>query len=405
MNVKQIRESMATVQSELDATTNLVASENRSMNEEETTKFDKNLDKYESLNKDLERATKMEEIRAKQAANVTPVSTEPTKEDKEKDKMVRDFSFGAAVRAAYDKNSLSGVEKELHQEGELEMSRIGKSSNGVVIPSMILNRAAVLENSTTGTQAQSFVQGVYANTILGDLGVTTLSTTTNQTIPIIPTVTTQWEGEADAAADGGSAMTKKDMSPKRLASYLDYSRQAAMQHNESLESALRTAIQSAIAAKVEYAIFTDDSPNGAYQWIANGKTAINDSDATTAFLDVVEEVISNNFNKGNLGFAISADLFTELHTAAKISGVNPLVVEDMIMGKPARFSSQIADITNPAFYYGDWSKLQIANFGGIEILADPYTQAVSGKNRLVLNSYFDAVLVQDGAISVGTVGA
>ena len=75
------------------------------------------------------------------------------------------------------------------------------------------------------------------------------------------------------------------------------------------------------------------------------------------------------------------------------------------MGKPARFSSQLAQLTaRDAFYYGNWSKLQIAQFGGIEILADPYTQAISGKNRLVLNSYWDASLVQDAAISVGTLG-
>ena len=76
----------------------------------------------------------------------------------------------------------------------------------------------------------------------------------------------------------------------------------------------------------------------------------------------------------------------------------------MIMGVMAKFSNQIADITNPAVYYGDFSKVQIAQFGGVEILVDPYTQAVSGTNRLILNSYWDAALVQDAAISVGTFG-
>jgi len=35
---------------------------------------------------------------------------------------------------------------------------------------------------------------------------------------------------------------------------------------------------------------------------------------------------------------------------------------------------------------------------------DPYTQAIKGTNRLILNSYWDMALVQDGAISVGTLG-
>jgi hypothetical protein len=119
---------------------------------------------------------------------------------------------------------------------------------------------------------------------------------------------------------------------------------------------------------------------------------------------LVEEVQSNNHNRGNLGFAISNDFFTEVYTAAQVSGVNPLVINEMIMGVMAKFSNQIADITNPAVYYGDWSKVQIAQFGGVEILMDPYTQAIKGTNRLILNSYWDAALVQDAAISVGTFG-
>ena len=52
------------------------------------------------------------------------------------------------------------------QEGEREMAAIGRSSNGIVIPAMVLNRAVITENGTTGVEAQSFVDAVYANTIL-----------------------------------------------------------------------------------------------------------------------------------------------------------------------------------------------------------------------------------------------
>ncbi len=97
-------------------------------------------------------------------------------------------------------------------------------------------------------------------------------------------------------------------------------------------------------------------------------------------------------------------MFSEVYTAAQISGVNPLIIDEAIMGVKAKFSNQIADITNPAVYYGDFSKVMIAQFGGIEILSDPYSGAISGTNRLILNSYWDAALVQSNAISVGTFG-
>ncbi len=399
-NSKVIREEIGEVKTSLDALENLVSDENRDFSEEEKVSFDTNMERLTELVDELPKVEKEEEIRMK-AANLggSPVVAE-TKEEKE---IIRDFSFGKAVRAAFG-GKLDGVELEMAQEGQKEMTAIGRSANGVVIPSMILNRAVVTENGTSGIETQSFVDAVYANTILDDLGVTRVTSTTDQRIPILGAVTTQWEGETDAAADGGSAMSKKDLAPKRLASYVDFSKQAAMQHNESLEGALRNSIAQAVGAKVEFALFTDDSANGSYNFLGQGKTALTNANITNLMMALVEQVQSNNHNRGNLGFAISNDLFSEVYTAAQVSGVNPLIINEAIMGVQAKFSNQIADITNPAVYYGDFSKVQIAQFGGVEILVDPYTQAVSGTNRLILNSYWDAALVQDAAISVGTFG-
>lgn len=399
-NSKAIREEIGSVKGEIDSLETLVTSENRDFTEEETLSFDKNMERLTALVEELPKVQKEEEIRMK-AANLggSPV-VEQTKEEK---RIIKDFSFGKAVRAAFG-GKLEGVEAEMAQEGEREMNAIGRSSNGVVIPSMVLNRAVITENGTTGIEQQSFVDAVYANTILGDLGITQVSSSTDQRIPILGAVSTQWETEVSDAIDGGSASSKKDLAPKRLAAYVDYSKQAAMQANGSLESALRNSIAQAVGAKVEYALFTDDSANGAYAYLGAGKTPVTNADITDLLMGLVEEVQSNNHNRGNLGFAISNDLFTEMYTAAQVSGVNPLIINEMVMGVMAKFSNQIADITNPAVYYGDWSKVQVAQFGGVEILMDPYTQAIKGTNRLILNSYWDAALIQSDAISVGTFG-
>ena len=400
-NSKTIREEIGEVKVALDALENLVSEENRDFSEDEKVSFDTNMERLTELVDELPKVEKEEEIRMK-AANLggSPVVAE-TKEEKE---IVRDFSFGKAVRAAYGEK-LDGVELEMAQEGQREMNAIGRSANGVVIPSMILNRAVVTENGTSGIETQSFVDAVYANTILDDLGVTRVSTTTDQRIPILGAVSTQWETEVSDAIDGGSAMSKKDLAPKRLASYVDFSKQAAMQHNESIESALRNSIAQAVGAKVEYALFTDDSGNGAYNYLGQGKTPVTNANITNLMMALVEEVQSNNHNRGNLGFAISNDLFSDVYTAAQVSGVNPLIINEAIMGVKAMFSNQIADIASkPVVYYGDFSKVQIAQFGALELLVDPYTQAIKGTNRLILNSYWDAALVQDAAISVGNFG-
>jgi HK97 family phage major capsid protein len=399
-NSLEIREEIGSVKNILDSLETLVSSENRDFSEDEKVSFDTNMERLTTLVEELPKTEKLEEIRLK-AANLSgaPVAT-TNNEEKE---IVRDFSFGKAVRAAFG-GKLEGVELEMAQEGEKEMSAIGRSSNGIVIPSMILNRAVITENGTSGIEQTSFIDAVYANTILADLGITRISTSTDQRIPILGAVSTQWETEVSDAIDGGSAMSKKDLSPRRLAAYVDYSKQAAMQANSSLETALRNSIAQAVGAKVEYALFTDDTANGAFEWLGNGKTELTNASISALVLALIEEVQGNNHNRGNLGFALSNDVFSDVYAAAQVSGVSPLIVNEMIMGMMAKFSNQIADITNPAVYYGDWSKVQVAQFGGVEIIMDQYTQAIKGTNRLILNSYWDAALVQDAAISVGTFG-
>jgi len=399
-NSLEIREEIGSVKNILDSLEALVSSEDRDFTADEKVSFDTNMERLTTLVEELPKTEKLEEIRLK-AANLggSPVAT-VSKEERE---IVKDFSFGKAVRAAFG-GKLEGVELEMAQEGEKEMHAIGRSSNGIVIPSMILNRAVITENATSGVEQQSFVDAVYANTILGDLGVTRIATSTDQRIPILGAVSTQWETEVSDAIDGGSAMSKKDLAPRRLAAYVDYSKQAAMQANSSLETALRNSIAQAVGAKVEYALFTDDTANGAFEWLADGKTPVTNASISALVLALIEEVQGNNHNRGNLGFALSNDVFSDVYAAAQVSGVSPLIVNEMIMGMMAKFSNQIADITNPAVYYGDWSKVQVAQFGGVEILMDPYTQAIKGTNRLILNSYWDAALIQANAISVGTLG-
>jgi len=417
-NSNTIRELIADKRKALDELQALVKAEDRDFTEDEQTLWDEDMAEMERLMPELDKKEKEEAIRLKAAsiggkpivqvdvgnAAGTGIQGEP----KDLKKIVKEFSFQAAVRAAITGKFDDGLHKEMHEEGTREMRAIGQDAVGIVIPGIITNakqeRAVITENSTTGIEVTSFVDGVYANTILGDLGVTRLSSNTDQRIPIIPSLTTQWEGETDDAADGGSAITKKDLSPTRLASFLDYSIQAAMQHNESLDAALRRGFQEAVGAKVEFAVFTDDTGNGGPADIGAGKTPVGGATVTLNALGLVEEIITNNQLRGNLGFAISNTIYTEYWTAVQATGVSPLINESTmtIQGYPFFFSSQIADIAvgEEATYFGDWSKFYMASFGGVEILTDPFTQAIGGKVRLVLNSYWDFVLAQDSAISV-----
>ena len=107
-NSKVIREEIGEVKTSLDALENLVSEENRDFSEDEKVSFDTNMERLTELVDELPKVEKEEEIRMK-AANLggSPVVAE-TKEEKE---IVRDFSFGKAVRAAYGEKLDGGSEE------------------------------------------------------------------------------------------------------------------------------------------------------------------------------------------------------------------------------------------------------------------------------------------------------
>jgi len=402
MNINTIREKIGETNKALDNLETLVKTEDREFTAEESTKFDELIAEVERLTNELEKSEKQEAVRRK-AANVAPVTFDLG--TKEEDRVAKEYSFVDAMKAAMGDTKREGLIDEMHQEAVKEMRAIGQTPKGQVsIPSTILqNRAVITENGTTGIQGRSFIDAVYSQTILGDLGVTRLDAVLDQRIPIMGAVSTQWEGETDAAADGGTALSKIDLAPKRLASYVDVSKLATLQHGNVLESLIRSNIVKSVGAKVQYALFTDDTANGSYEWLGNGKTPVNGASLNEVVMLLIEEIMTNNHEMPTNRFAMATDLFNLAYTEAQVSGVNGLVVNDAILGRMVKFSNQIAAIsTLPVAYYGDWSKVFVAQFGAIDILYDPYTQAISGKDRLVLNSFWDAALVQDAALSVGT---
>lgn len=422
-NPNEIRKDIEAVEvrlNELEA----LSDKNGGLTDEESTEYSAKVDELARLNDEFDKAEKLNELRLKGAkdklkqdkntadrvANVIPKQTKTDNEDQAS----RAFNFGKALRGLYT-GKFEGVEGEMHQEGVRQLGNIGKSTttgrHSFAMPGFIANRATVTEggNSVAGIQQGPIEEGLHAKSVLN--GWATFWTgLQDYRIPLITSTTTAWEGETDATADGGTNINKLDLNPTRLACYVDISKQAVMQLNPSLIQAYQRDIQMSVSDAIDTAVFT--STSGAPAYIGTGKTAVTDANINELVLKVMEEVIGNKAWKGNLGYVASHTLMTELFSAVQVSGVSPLVNRSSIAGDPTvgtiagiplRVSPFVADIasTQESVYGGDWSQLVIAQFGAVEILFDPYTQAVSGVDRLVLNSYYDFGLKQSNGISVG----
>ena len=56
--------------------------------------------------------------------------------------------------------------------------------------------------------------------------------------------------------------------------------------------------------------------------------------------------------------------------------------------------------TLSAMIFGDFSKMAIASWGGMELTVDPYSGATAGLTNVVLNAYLDTNLLNPAAFAV-----
>jgi len=88
----------------------------------------------------------------------------------------------------------------------------------------------------------------------------------------------------------------------------------------------------------------------------------------------------------------------QLKQSAQVASVNAAMQGSLINGYPTFFTNGCTKSAGVSadFFFGDFSKLYMGMFGGLDIMVDPYSVAINGQTRLVLNQYMDWG-VSDGA--------
>jgi HK97 family phage major capsid protein len=209
----------------------------------------------------------------------------------------------------------------------------------------------------------------------------------NVSIPTYSGTNVAWKGEVAAAEDGAGTFGEVELSPKRLTAYLDISKQFLIQDSASAEEMLKNDIVRALSEKLESTILgnaagSTTQPAGIFKLI----TAPTGAAATYAGTVALEQKLDENNATGNYCYIVSPAVKATLRTAAKDSGSGLFTMEnDEINGIPVYCTNSCAGAV-----VGNFEDYVIAQWGGIDLTVDPYTQASNGKVRLVINAYFDA---------------
>ena len=380
MNSVEIKTRISEISERMKAIVELCKTEVREMNEDEDKEF-------KALREEID--TKKEELKALEAKlceyeeELPKDEEEDPKEEKNNRNKKMKTTLIKELRKAIDNN-----QKSITINAETRTMQV--TGEGTVHDSVI------------ETEIEGILEPLYANSVLAQLGVRFYSGLPkgDVQVPIMGKGQVGWAGEVAAANATGNTFTTKLLQPKRLTAYVDISKQLLAQDTIGVEAAIRRDIVNALNDKLEATIFgavagSATQPAGIF-YNASEDT-VGDYAGLCAFEAALDDANINGQKKylmGNTAKATFRSMIKGTNATGMVMEANP------IAGTPMLNTSNVA---TKKFVYGDFNYLAVGSWGDIDITIDQYTQAVNGCIRLVINAFFDAVVLRPEAFKFGNV--
>lgn len=328
---------------------------------------------------------------------------------KREEKKMANFSLRKAIVAQMTGKVQAASEQNVIEEGIKLNTRSGveMTEGSLVIP--MSYRSALTAGADNGVlvdeDKQEMLFPLQNKLVLAQAGARFMTGLTGNIVwPKATGANVYWEGETAGAKDGAPTFGKSaSFTPKRLTAYVDISKQLLIQENRDVEGIIRQLITDAIAQKLESTAFGADgadenTPNGIFAAVK--ATAGTLDWATIVGLETQVDVA--NATMGNLAYIMHPSLVGKAKTKVKdASGAGGFVFGNdgagMMNGyKVLRTNNVGGDASNGYnVVYGNWNDYFIGQWGSIEILVDPYTQATKGMVRLVVNSYWNMGVIRE----------
>ena len=389
-------EERASVVENMEAIIDSAKVEGRELTDSETTEFDSLNEKANSLEGMAKRAASFEALQANKAAQSEPVT------ETESPKEVREYSFQEAMNAAYT-GRLEGLVKEMDQEARNEARYTGQSFKGIAIPSAVLTRAAVGTAAGNATDVMAWTDQLEANLVLASAGANFYSGVNNMKFPVFSAINSGFVPEAGGSAPAANGTASGlTLSPKKLISIVNVSAESLVQ-NTGIEAALRRNMAQSVAATLEAALLgTGDVTNAPTSIFADAAAGSTAAFSAASALDLETTVLGNGVQLEGARMAYLVDMksYATAKTAAQVSSVSPLYDnrDKTINGYFAFVSTNVGNgggATKDHALFGDFSKVHIAQFGGLDILVDPFTNGGIGETRMIVTSLVDGDAVQN----------
>ena len=356
--------------------------------------------------------------------------------DSKEKREIANFSFGKLVRelslSRGDENAITGLEKEMLQESAKEKRALGSMGDGLYLSNKFLtveNRTMSAGSSTAGgnfiaTDKVGFFDALYAKTVLPQLGAIKLEGLAANTdlTGFSAGVSAGWATEVADAASGDPTTASRSISPKRLTAYVDLSKQLLLQDNFSIQNYTVQSFMKAFAVAIEAAAIngsgSSGQPTGLLGTSGIGSVAIGTNGGAPTLAKILELIqVVESANAGMNGkFLVNPKVVAKLKQTVIDSGSGAMIMPYMnyFMGQPEQIAGKETYSTSnvpstltkgstsgtcSAIIYGDFENLVVGQYGGIDLVIDPASQAIGGKTRIVMSQYVGVAVKQPAAFA------
>lgn len=296
------------------------------------------------------------------------------------------FSYVRFINGILDGN-LTGIEAEVAEEGAEEYRRLGLTRQGKVLPSALVRAAAGQNYGTAadgGYFAEStvkYIEDVDKKLVVNKMGASVLRGLVGTVnLASMGSVTAQFISEAGDEDVLKGTVARVQLTPRGIRAKMATTRDLLKQTSIDVERILMDRLSSAAAACIDKealaAIVSAASSAGSSLTWANAvamETAINNADA----------------NRDEMGYVLSASSWGTAKTTLKAANVSGYILDgNQINGYKADYSTNFANGVIAVF--GNWRDLYIGEWGGVDLLVDPYTLSKTGEIAIHIFQYADA---------------
>ena len=322
----------------------------------------------------------------------------------------RAYSMFRAINASASGNwSNAGLEREASDE---IAKRLGKEPRGFYAPSDIEwgQRDMTVGSATAGGNlkgtdllASDFVDALRPKLVLADLGAKMMTGLVGDVaIPALNAKTsTYWVAESGVPTEGSPTVRQITMAPKTVGAYVDISRKLSKQGTPDAENLFRNDMVMQVASAIDTVGINgggSNEPTGILQTSGIGATNMGDNGLAPTWESVVNnvrEVSIDNALGGNLAFLTNPKVVAKMRNVVRVSSTDSRFIMDdrndlfgyrvvQTNNVPSNLSKGTSSSVCSAFIFGNFNDLIIGQWGGTDVLVDPYTGSGSGTIRVVV---------------------